>query len=69
MESPEVLIRRLAQHHKMTETEIVDALAKLGVKTSQPTINRLRRGKVGRISFDLAVGLNRLHEQVAQLAS
>ena len=64
MERPQVVVRRLLQRPDMTEMGIVDALAKIGVKTSQPTINRLRRGKVGRASFDLAVGLNRLHEQI-----
>lgn len=64
MERPQILVRRLARHFK-TDMAIVDALAEIGVKTSQPTINRLRHGKGGRTSFELGVGLNRLHEKVA----
>lgn len=69
MEKPEVLVRRLKRRHKMSESKIVAELAKLGVKTSQPTINRLSRGEARRSSFDLAVGLDRLHEQLSQTVS
>lgn len=69
MEKPEVLVRRLKRRHKMSESEIVAELAKLGVKTSQPTINRLSRGEVRRWSFDLAVGLDQLHQQLSQSVS
>jgi len=53
----------------MSESKIVAELAKLGVKTSQPTINRLSRGEARRSSFDLAVGLDQLHEQLSQTVS
>jgi hypothetical protein len=69
MEKPEVLVRRLKRRHKMSESKIVAELAKLGVKTSQPTLNRLSHGKARRPSFDLAVGLDRLHEQLTQAVS
>lgn len=69
MEKPQVVVRRLCQQHQMSESQIVEQLASLGFKTSQPTINRLRRSKVGRASFDLAVGLNRLYDQVNQSVS
>ena len=69
MEKPETLVRRLKRRHKMTQSQIVDELAKLGVKTSQPTISRLARGKARRPTFDLAAGLDRLHEQISQSAT
>lgn len=44
MESPQALVREIYEQHDLSETQIVAELAELGVKTSQSTINRIRRG-------------------------
>lgn len=47
----------------MTEGEIVDELRKLGVETTQPTINRIKKGVHKTTMYDLGRGLETLYEQ------
>lgn len=68
MASPTSAVRCLMKRHNLSESAIVAKLAELGVKTSQPTINRIKRGKAGAIRYDVGAGLIRLHESFHQPA-
>lgn len=62
MHDPKSLIRRLKKSG-MTETEIVEALRQEGIEVSQPTINRIASGAHKTTSFDIGMGLLKLHER------
>jgi hypothetical protein len=62
------IVTDLCEHANLTEIEITEKLAELGVKTSQPTINRLRNGAVQRASFDVGTALVKLHEKLVPRA-
>lgn len=66
MDTPTTAVRSLLNDHSLSEAEIVSRLLAMGVKTSQPTINRIKRGKAGKINFDVGTGLLKLHEQLTQ---
>lgn len=66
MSSPQSAVRSLVKQHNLSEAEIVSRLLELGVKTSQPTINRIKRGKARTINFDVGTGLLKLHETLTQ---
>lgn len=55
MESPQDLVREIYEQHDLSESQIVAELAQLGVKTSQPTINRIRRGSAHARKSELAL--------------
>jgi len=63
MPDPKTAVRCLVKRHNLSEAEIVERLAELGVKTSQPTINRIKRGK-GRPGYEVCAGVIRLHEML-----
>jgi arginine repressor len=62
--TPESAVRFLVEKHSLSETEIVAKLLELGVKTSQPTINRIKRGKARKIDYAVGTGLLELHERL-----
>lgn len=64
MDNPETVVDQLINRHNLNEPQIVKRLRKLGVKTSQPTINRIKNGKARRTTFELAQGLNRLKDEL-----
>lgn len=68
LDHPHVVVRQLLSRPDMTENKIVRGLKKLGVRTSQPTINRIKHRPKHPTSFELARGLHRLREQIAQQA-
>lgn len=49
----------------LTEQRIADQLAEQGVRITQPTINRIKRGVIRRPSFDVGAALLRLHRELA----
>lgn len=46
----------------MKEVEIVEAMRTDGVEVTQATINRIKTGKIKQTSFDIGMGLVRLHD-------
>jgi arginine repressor len=66
--SPKRLVRDLIKRHRMSQTEITEALREDGIEVSQPTISRIANGRED-IRLDLYRGLARLHERVSQPAS
>jgi hypothetical protein len=60
--TPTSAVRSLVEKYGLAETEIVARLLELGVRTSQPTINRIKRGNARKIDYDVGTGLLRLHE-------
>ena len=62
MESPKTIIERLTGSG-MTEEQIAEALRKSGVEVSQATINRIKTGKHRKTSFEIGMGLLRLHKR------
>lgn len=63
--TPTTAVRALIEQHSLSETEIVSRLAELGVKTSQPTINRIKRG-ASKFDFAVGEGLINLHKRLAR---
>lgn len=57
------LIRELLARD-MSETEIVDELRAMGVRITQPTLNRIKTGVQKSTSFDIGTGLTRLHNRL-----
>jgi arginine repressor len=68
MASPTSAVRYLVEHHDLSESEIVARLLELGVKTSQPTINRIKRGTAKKIDYAVGTGLLRLHKTLSRSA-
>lgn len=62
MQDPKSLIKRLIKAG-MTETEIADELRDEGIDVTQPTINRIASGTIRKTSFDIGMGLIKLHER------
>lgn len=66
--SPAVLIREIYTRHGLSEAQIAAELGELGVKTSQPTINRIRRdldsGTPRKGEIALLTALLRLREKL-----
>lgn len=56
------LVQELCELADLTEQQITDELRDRGIEVSQPTINRLRNGKVGRPAFHIGAGLIALHK-------
>lgn len=71
MESPQAILHDIYENHSLSETQIVAELAELGVQTSQPTINRIRRGVAGPTRGELALleGLLQLRKQLRSRAT
>lgn len=65
-EDPARLIKRL-KAIGMTETDIADALCKAGIDITQATVNRIKNRKFKSTSFEIGMGLKRLHDQRSQL--
>lgn len=61
MTKPQAAVQALLTNHELTETQIVEELAGLGIKTSQPTINRVKKGRPVR--WEVGAGLIRLQER------
>lgn len=57
------LVQDLVDKAELTETEISDTLRARGVECSQPTINRLKNGKIGSTSFTLGTAIVALHKE------
>lgn len=64
MSTPTTAVRRLIRRHNLSESEIVAKLAERGIRTSQPTINRIKRGKAGAIRYEVGVGLVELDQSL-----
>lgn len=62
MNEPKDIVRDLIDNGEMTEEEIVVALKKLGVKVTQPSINRIKNGNQSP-SYTIGRALERLKEQ------
>lgn len=66
--SPTVLVREIYERHGLSEAQIAAELGELGVKTSQPTINRIRRdidsGTPRKGELALLAALLRLREKL-----
>lgn len=62
MANPRYLIEQLVKAG-MTEVEITDALRAEGTEVTAATINRIKTGAIKRTSFDIGLGLMRLHER------
>lgn len=65
-ETPSAIIRNLIESHRMTEQQIVEELASLGVSISQASLNRIKTGVHQRTSFETGMGLVRLHKRVSK---
>jgi hypothetical protein len=50
----------------LSEAAIVAELKAIDVDTSQPTINRIKRGKAKSIGFRLGMGLIKLRQRIAE---
>jgi predicted transcriptional regulator len=61
METPRFFIRELLK--EMSVGEIQTELLKMKVRVSQPTISRIKNGRVKRTGSDTALALLRLYEQ------
>lgn len=57
------LVQELVDKADLTETEISETLRARGIECSQPTINRLKNGKIGRASFTLGTAIIALHKE------
>lgn len=57
------IVAELCDQADLTEVEIATKLAELGIKTSQPTINRIKNGTVTRTSFEVGSALVQLHKK------
>jgi len=69
MESPETLVREIYEQYDLSESQIVAKLAELGVKTSQPTLNRIRHGKARGTTFELGAALLQLRDKLRRTQS
>ena len=47
-----------------SETELKNMLGEMGVKTSQPTINKIKNNKAGKIDYNLVNALIAFHNIV-----
>lgn len=56
------LVQDLCELAELTEMQITDELRQRGIEVSQPTINRLRNGKVTRPAFHIGSALIALHK-------
>lgn len=56
------LVKDLCDLADLTEMQITDELRQRGIEVSQPTINRLRNGKVTRPGFHVGAALIALHK-------
>jgi hypothetical protein len=61
MSSPKLQFIAEKLYEKMNEREITDALREMGVDVTQPTVNRIRCGKIKRTSHDIGRGLEHLY--------
>lgn len=62
MANPRYLIEQLIKGG-MSEVEITDSLRAEGTEVTAATINRIKTGAIKRTSFDVGLGLMRLHER------
>lgn len=56
------LVQDLCELADLTEMQITEELRQRGIEVSQPTINRLRNGKVSRPAFHIGAALIALHK-------
>ena len=63
-QDPARLIKRL-KAFGMTEEEIADSLRSDGIDVTQATINRIKNRKFKNTSFEIGMGLVKLHERTA----
>lgn len=66
MASPTTAVRSLVEKHGLSESEIVAKLLEMGVKTSQPTINRIKHGRARTFAYEVGTGLLKLHKRFAR---
>ena len=68
MANPTSAVRYLVEKHELSESEIVARLLELGVKTSRPTINRIKNGTAKKIDYAVGTGLLKLHRTLSRSA-
>lgn len=71
--SPAALVREIYEQHGLSEPQIAAELAELGVRISQPTLNRIRRDLDGETprkgELALLTALLRLREKLNHAAA
>lgn len=50
----------------LTETEIVGRLKQAGTRTTQPTINRIKKGVIVNVRYDIGTAITALHAKVCR---
>lgn len=55
METPQAVVREIYEQHDLSEAQIAAEVTSLGVKVSQSTVHRIRRGTIGSPRNELAL--------------